>query len=824
MRLVFRSCLFWLLTIPPLALAQDAPYDHPLFTGPIQEISSPPVDIEHVSVDVAFDAVAQSIQVHATYYLTPTESPLDSLVFSAQELAFDTVALVRDSLTTPLRFAIGNSDQMVVYFDSVALSSKSFALTLAYTASPKRGVLFKPTTERDWEETGGVLTQNIPGTTSYWLPTLGNPFTRVTSELSLSIPDTWEALGPGHVVQDTTVASGTAMFASTLSHPIYQLGFAAGRYDTYIDHVVLPGNQYIALTYLVPPNTSEPLIRRSLSPIQAPLSWLATTLKTPFPASQFSLLIDSPVDEMAGIAGHAFFSSQDLVDQRAAADFPPDIALAKAIIPRWVGQLVSSESWFDSWLESGLQAYLGVLYAAQTTSPEELPLGMTALRDRYLAEATRYRRPLIWDQWTDPYFLRDQHNTARGAWVYHLLHERLGDDVFWQCLQRFLQKDAVDTNDLQAAAESVAEKSLGDFFDQWVYAAGMPELDLSYHYNASAATLDVTIMQNQSGYLVPDAFHLDLTLEVNTLFETREVALLLTDRTQTVSIPLDTEPRYVVLDPSDRYLKTISLTQTANAWVAQLRNASTFTGRLQAVQALGDFATDSGVFIGLRNAFDDTNSDALRAAITTAIAQRPPGNAEERLLLRALDDPAAEVRLAALRGLASYEASLEVPSRIRLFAEFDPSYKVQAQAVAIFAQFAADDVVPLVRSALVTPSHQDIIRQTALASLAIPAIEPIDRAEWSKPYYALEHTTATRQAALAQIAPYASPSRRLQNALLALLNDPAPSIRIAAISATQHVPRNRRMLALRQRLAEERHPAVRSALETALNGDDSISH
>lgn len=824
MRLILRSCLFVLLLMPLSAFAQEPAYDHPLFTGPIHEVPIPPAQLNHVSVDVAFDAVVQSLQINATYQLTPQNQPIDSLVFSVRELAFERIAWLQDTLAVPLRFDLVGADTLVVHFDTVAVAADGFAIEMTYAASPKRGVLFKPATARTWQQTGGVLTQNVAGTTPFWLPTLGNPFARITSDLTLSIPETWQALGPGTIVSDTTAAPNTVTFASSLPHPIHQLGFAAGPYESYVDHVVLSDNQYVALTYLAPPNTPTGLLRRSTSPMQAALSWLTTNLQTPFPGTELTLLIDSPSDDVWPIAGHTFLAADDLVDQRAAAATPPELALTQALASRWIGQLMSVESWFDYWLQAGLHTYLGVLHAAHVQGDDQRSLRMSRLRDAYVMEASTYRRPLIWDQWTDSYYLLDQHNKARGAWVYHMLHQRLGDAAFKQTLRQFLHYDAVDTNDLQTAAESALQTALGDFFDQWVYAAGTPELDLSYQYDATAAALQVTITQSQTGYLVPEVFELDLALEVNTLFETQSFDISLSERTQTFSLPLDAEPRYVVLDPANRYLKTLNLTQSANAWIAQVRNATTFSGRMSAAQALSTFTTDPGVFVGLRNAFDNERSGLLRAAITHAVAQRPTGNAEERLLLRALDDPDPTVRTAALRGLSAYAASLEVPSRVRLFTEFDPSYTVQAQAVATYAQLGTEDAVSLLRSALVTPSHKDIIRRTALASLTIPAIEPIDRAEWSKPYYEPEHTAATRQAALAQIAPYPNPSRRLQNALLALLDDPAPAVRIAAIQATQNVPRNRRTEALQRRFSVERHPAVLTALEAALASPDAASN
>lgn len=806
------------------AYAQEVPYDHPLFTGPIHEMPSASVTWEHVAATVAFDAVAQSLDVEATYRFSSRQSTLDSLVLAAYDLTVDDVRIRQDSLWQNLRFTTPDTRSLIVYFDTLAVEA-SFELLVAYTATPKRGVLFKPATRRTWASAGGVLTQNIPGTTPYWLPTLDNPFTRITSDLTLTLPDDdWKALGPGQLLSDSTASANAIHFRSNLPHPVHQFGFAAGPYATYIDHVLLADAQHVALTYLVPPDVPEARLRQSFRGVREPFHWLRTTLDTPFPGRTLTILVDTPSDTVAPIAGHAFFEARHLVDQRASAEAPPTVALVEALLPRWIGHLTSVEYWFDHWVQDGLRRYLTTLYTAYRDDLAHVPLRMAALQAPYLAEAQIYQRPLVWDQWTNPFYMHDHHSSVRGAWVFYMLHQLLGDDAFTQSLELFLQRDMVDTNALQAAVESVLGRPFGAFFDQWVYAAGLPELDASYQYQEATETLELTITQQQEGYLVPAAFALELDLEISTLFETKTISISLTERSQTFSIPLSAAPRYVVIDPESDYLKTLTMPQSPNAWVAQLRNATTLSGRVRAAEALASFTSEPGVFIGLRTAFDEARDPRVQAAIVNTVAQRPEGAAEERLLLRALDDPTADVRAAALTGLARYASSIEVPSRVRLVAEYDPSYAVQAQAVATYAQLDTDDGVDVLRSALVTPSFGDQIRRTALDALSFANVEPIDRAEWSKPYMTAANPIATREAALAQIGRYTRPSRTLQNDLLDLLTDPAPRIRIAAIAASQHVPSSRRTPALRRRLAEEQHPLVRAALEATLAPSEERSN
>ncbi|MEM6379194.1 MAG: M1 family aminopeptidase [Bacteroidota bacterium] len=69
---------------------------------------------------------------------------------------------------------------------------------------------------------------------------------------------------------------------------------------------------------------------------------------------------------------------------------------------------------------------------------------------------------------------RDNRNVVyyKGAYVLHLLREKLGAPTFWKGIQVYSQRfdgKAVETNDFKSTMEEVAKVGLDDFFNQWVY-------------------------------------------------------------------------------------------------------------------------------------------------------------------------------------------------------------------------------------------------------------------------------------------------------------------------------------------------------------------
>ena len=63
----------------------------------------------------------------------------------------------------------------------------------------------------------------------------------------------------------------------------------------------------------------------------------------------------------------------------------------------------------------------------------------------------------------------------KGAWVLHMLRERLGDEAFWRGIRlyyaRYLNVTA-STDDFMRAMEEASGDDLQGFFDQWLRQGG----------------------------------------------------------------------------------------------------------------------------------------------------------------------------------------------------------------------------------------------------------------------------------------------------------------------------------------------------------------
>ncbi|MEM6378850.1 MAG: M1 family aminopeptidase [Bacteroidota bacterium] len=81
-------------------------------------------------------------------------------------------------------------------------------------------------------------------------------------------------------------------------------------------------------------------------------------------------------------------------------------------------------------------------------------------------------KPLVFKEWSHP--SSDDRNLVcfKGAYVLHLLREKLGNEAFWSAIKFYTIKhfgESVETDDFQKTIEASSGVDLADFFNEWVY-------------------------------------------------------------------------------------------------------------------------------------------------------------------------------------------------------------------------------------------------------------------------------------------------------------------------------------------------------------------
>jgi len=219
---------------------------------------------------------------------------------------------------------------------------------------------------------------------------------------------------------------------------------------------------------------------------------------------------------------------------------------------QWFGNAVTENDWNDVWLSEGFATYFTLLYTEHASGRDAFVDGLRRSRDTVLRlEKTLPNSPVVHVN-LDEALMSPNNGLVyqKGSWMLHMLREQVGTENFWRGIRQYYQghmNGLASSDDLRRQMEQVSGQDLSWFFLQWLTRAGVPTIEGSWRYDAAAKQVVVTVRQTQTG--APYRLWLGVGVSQSPTAVPRIQQVLLTTREVTVSIPSETEPASVALDP-----------------------------------------------------------------------------------------------------------------------------------------------------------------------------------------------------------------------------------------------------------------------------------
>ncbi len=139
---------------------------------------------------------------------------------------------------------------------------------------------------------------------------------------------------------------------------------------------------------------------------------------------------------------------------------------------------------------------------------------------------------------------------GKGALVFHMLRQRLGDELFNAGLRLFYEKHLfsyASWDDLRRAFEKVSNSKLESFFRQWIDRAGLPRLSFQREriipVGDNKYLVGLLVTQNEPYY------ELTLPLKVVSDQEEKETLLYISGPRARIDVEIKGKPLLAVLDP-----------------------------------------------------------------------------------------------------------------------------------------------------------------------------------------------------------------------------------------------------------------------------------
>lgn len=702
------------------------------------------IDVTHQKIEFTPDFSSKTLNGTSTITFSPIAKPIT-------ELVLDGVDLQIEEVTSELKIESWdyNDEALTILFEEPLAPGVSASVVVRYRAFPQQGLYFRTSDMGYPEGDDHLWTQGEPQLHRHWFPGYDYPNERFTSEVICHVPEDMTVLSNGTLISDT-VADGkrTVHWHQQKEHVNYLISVIAGHLEK-IDgkHGDLP------LAFYTPPSEFAEAAN-SFEDTAKILSFLESEIGIPFPwAKYFNVCVTDFIAGGMENTSITTLTTRTLFSKSSGNLRTSHRLDAHEITHQWFGDLLTCKDWSHLWLNEGFATFYTHLYEEEKNGHDAMLYSLHLDAEHVFSRNDN--KPIVWREYKDPIEQFDYRAYPKGAWVLQMLRSQLGADLYQKSIQTYVERfrnGNVTTADLSKVIEELSGRSFDEFFDQWVYHGGFPNLKANYKWDPKKSKATLNISQTQK--LSEQVLLFDFPLTIRFISEEGKIddrTVRIVEAKEDFSFDLDFKPAIVRIDPELAVLAKIEFRPPNELLKAQAENEKDMIGRLHAVQAYGGkkdkpsidlladrLANDSfhGVRIEAARALARTHTDEALAAlaphlkteddrvrsdVVAAVSKFFLPEAREALMTVAAEDANPEIVADAIQGLGKYPIE-EVSGTLITALERD-SYRHSIAVAAIRAMKTQADpayIAPL-STHLETSKEKFFSRDygTALQTLAI---------------------------------------------------------------------------------------------------------
>ncbi len=412
-------------------------------------------------------------------------------------------------------------------------STQTKTFKVAYHGIPKRGLVIDTTKFGKRSFFG----DNWPNLARHWLPSVDHPYDKASIEFRITAPDHYDVVATGEKIEESylgdgqkltiykepapvamkVVTIGVTQFASRLLDDVYDIPVTAwvypeNRLEGFSDYGVASE----VLKYFI--DNIGPYSYAKLANMQAKTQWGG--LENAGTISYFENSVTGK-NEVEGLIAHE-------------------------IAHQWFGNSATENDWNHVWLSEGFATYFAILYQESVYGDAKRKEDLTLDRKQVIEYYAKNPSPIIDPSIKDPLKVLSVNTYQKAGWVLNMLRHKLGDGVFWEGIrtyyERFQNANAM-TDDFRKVMEEVSQTDLKDFFDQWLYTKGYPEIKWDWNYQNGKIRIVINQLQDYHIFQFPLEIGIvsDGKLNINTL--------QIDEKSDNFEIPTPTKPDALIIDP-----------------------------------------------------------------------------------------------------------------------------------------------------------------------------------------------------------------------------------------------------------------------------------
>jgi aminopeptidase N len=688
---------------------------------------------------------------------------IDKIVLDVSELQIESVFFItydynttnsnNNTLPNKKRLDFYNYyDKLHIDLGRLITEGTAFHINIIYTAKPRKGFYFVEPDEHYPKKNLQAWTQGETIESKYWFPCINHPMVKFESEVSVAVPMNFIAISNGilqaikvqkqrskEVDGNSNKTNKKKVFTWVESnpHPAYLTSVVIGKFA----EMRMMYNKDIKLLYYVPQDRKNDAAR-SFEHTADMIKFFEQYFGIKYPYSKYSQV--TVEDFMYGGMENSSCTTltvDALHDKKAHLDFTSDHLVSHELAHQWFGDLVTCRDWQHIWLNEGFATYCEALYWESSMGIDEFQYYIMQTADDYFDEASnRYKRPIATKTYKQPDDLFDRHTYEKSGCIIHMLRNHIGDKYFRRSLKTYLRTYAnsvAETHDLRKILELESGRSLEQFFDQWIFRAGHP--DLNVEFQIDPVSIKLKIEQTQEGDMFE--FPLDVKLvhssssspftsesengreERRRKMEWEEVIYTfdISERENVFQIPMHNQNGrkigWISIDPYFKVLKTISLKAPKEMLINQLHDGRTAIERIESARALKNESSEDVIESLQKTVMEDNFwGVSVEAAKTLGLIKSDSAyEALKKCLSSDVKHP--KVRRAVVRAIGEFGKEDSLSMLKSMLINRDKSYFVEAEIATAIGKIKNLQSIPILKKAIEMTSFQDVIAQGAIKGL-----------------------------------------------------------------------------------------------------------
>jgi aminopeptidase N len=653
-----------------------------------------PVDVRHVALDLTVNFKRKNLHGTCTTTFGVLFEEIREVTLRATELQIASIQF--SSKRRPQEIDLNwdyDGEYLRIALDRPLRFGNEFKLTIAYQTTPRIGMNFVGPTDGDPQHAIQAHTQGQPEFAHYWFPCHDSPNDRFTFACAARVPANMFAVSNGRLekIEDHPESDErTFYYYESVPFPAYITTLAVGEFTEQRDDF----GETPVLYYARPGLEHEARLMMGDTP--AMMAYYSERFGVRYPYEKYAQVI---LESFTGAMENTSATSHSwllMPNDRFLPDWDYKSVVAHELVHQWFGDLMTCRDWSHAWLNESFATYFEETWkqADPTAGELEFRLGMRYNQRNYLSEDAIYRRSIVYNVYSrDGQELFDRHLYEKGSCVLHMLRGLLGEKSFWRGIQHYARTNRgreVITADLERALEESTGKSLGRFFDQWVYHGGHPDFEVDYSWDNDQKLASVTVKQVQKITELTPLFttpvEIAFTLAGKSKHETKSFTVTVSQPSETFVFPLDRRPELVRFDPYGWILKSLKFDRPVSMLRWQLANDNDPIGRIDAAELLAE-KDDAATMQALVTAMTSDSEYAVRVAAARALGQIANATALDALLSAVTTEQHSKARRAIVEALGSFQAPKRAAEAERVAAKLrdiltkgDPSYMVEYEA------------------------------------------------------------------------------------------------------------------------------------------------